>query len=112
MSDKIKNYLSNPANKNKLIEKLNDYRRYHPDEAKDGPGNDFLLTMLMHGWIDEDAPTLARSIDSVLSNKPTPEPQEEEQEIVLEEYKKPYEVWTWVPERDDPDLNGKNKKGV
>lgn len=76
MSDKIKNYLKNPANKNKLIEKLNDYRRDHPEEAKDGPGNDFLLTMLIHGWIDEDAPTLARSIDSVLSKKPTPEPTE------------------------------------
>ena len=106
MSDKIKNYLKNPANKNKLIEKLNDYRRDHPEEAKDGPGNDFLLTMLMNGWIDEDAPTLARSIDSVLNKKPTLEPTE------TKPPKKPYQVWTWVPERDDPDLNGKNNKGV
>lgn len=119
MSDRIKNYLSFPPNKNKLLEKMRKYRAEHPDECDDAPADDFIMTMLMNGYIDEDAPRLARDINDVLSSrkKPTPQPEptitEEEPELILEEYpKKKYEVWTWVPERDDPDLNGKNKKGV
>lgn len=114
MSDRIKNYLNFPPNKNKLLEKMRRYRAEHPDECEDAPPDDFIMTMLMNGYIDEDAVELANDINNALSGakKKEPEPQEEEQEIVLEEYKPPYEVWTWVPERDDPDLNGKNKKGV
>lgn len=106
-----------PANKNKMLERMRKYKALHPDEARDAPPDDFIMTVLMNGYIDEDSVELARDINNVLSGakkkkEPEPEPQEEEPEIVLEEYKKPYEVWTWVPERDDPDLNGKNKKGV
>ena len=102
-----------PANKNKMLERMREYKASHPDEARDAPADNFLMTMLMNGYIDEDAPRLAGIISNTKKKEPEPDPIEEEPEIVLEEYpKKKYEVWTWVPERDDPDLNGKNKKGV